>query len=178
MISTAPIQGVRQSARFNIAPRLARIPHPPDEPERKGMSTVIVSSSLAVPRLRQRRSLHTRARRAAGVVAPVRAFASAESSSESSVSLGRRSATALVLGLAAAGATTPAARADENGIKIIAEKDGFGSKVAKPGDLVLVNYYGKGGIDERETLHCCTMLRFSNLRVPTANHPSYPVCHE
>ena len=59
------------------------------------------------------------------------------------MSLGRRTAaTALVLGLAAAGAATPAARADESsGLKIISEKEGFGSKVAKTGDLVLVNYY-------------------------------------
>ena len=125
------------------------------------MSTCLApSSSLAVPRQRQR-GLRTRTRRDAGVVAvvaPVRAFASAgpsssrpsssdanetSSSSTSSVSLGRRTAaTALVLGLAAGGATTPAARADESsGLKIISEKEGFGSKVAKTGDLVLVNYY-------------------------------------
>lgn len=68
------------------------------------------------------------------------------SSSIASVSLGRRTATALVLGLAAGSAAgpTPAARADEvAGVKIIAEKEGFGSKVAKAGDLVLVNYYGR-----------------------------------
>lgn len=73
--------------------------------------------------------------------------ASNRSSSGGDVTMGRRTANAFVLGLAAsvtATATGPSlARADEGaGVTIVADKEGFGSKVAKAGDLVLVNYYG------------------------------------
>jgi hypothetical protein len=106
------------------------------------MAACMSMSTASTPLLRQR-GVSTRR---AGVAAPIRASAGGASQSDeagsSSISLGRRTATALVLGLAAAG-SAGSARADE-GVKIVHDKEGFGSKVAKAGDLVLVNYYGRG----------------------------------
>ena len=76
---------------------------------------------------------------------PVRAAASAVPSGECRVApgdaeragLGRRGALGATT-LALAGALAPAARAAE--VSVVKDEPGFGSKTAKPGDLLLVNY--------------------------------------
>jgi hypothetical protein len=102
-------------------------------------------SSLASVVLSPRGARRARASRASAS-RPVRAAASAVRPSgdrrtapcdAERAGLGRRGALATAA-LALAGALAPAARAAE--VSVVKDEPGFGSKTAKPGDLLLVNY--------------------------------------